>query len=484
MWNSLLINKVVMLNSEPIYSYDSSTNSLVVSGSGIIEENQTNIYKSSGVKTLIINDSITEIGINAFKSFQTIEKLSLPSTLKTISGNAFKKAFNQNHFSDLIIPDSVTYIGPSAFTYCAFNNIILPDNLQILQSGTFQATNFYSIKFPSKLIEIGDYCFGFCANNFKADLPDTLQKVGKYALYHIQTNLSNFPSSLKYIDDYGFAYCSSTSLLINEKYFQVEYLGQYAFSHININLLTINIEIIPDGLFYGSSISYLNLQEGVKIIGMQSFQMTTISSVILPDSCIELKQEAFYQSSLKSIKGNNIKIIGSSCFKDCKQLTEAFFPNVEYINDYAFYSFNGNFTGFSHVIYLGSYSFYNSHFSKVIFPKTLEVVGVSPFCYIDQMIICYEGTEDINSISLHSSNEFITVIKEYYPKRLFSGMPVKYVENCNSNTYIDLDGKEELDLESILTYVFLGLGCLLIIGIIIKCIYDKIRVRRLINATS
>ena len=81
---------------------------------------------------------VTAIGANAFKTCNSITKITIPASVTEIHDFAF--AFCDN-LTSAIIPDSVIEIGFGAFSRCTkLANIILPDNLNL---DTFYPTSIF-----------------------------------------------------------------------------------------------------------------------------------------------------------------------------------------------------------------------------------------------------------------------------------------------------------------------------------------------------
>lgn len=67
-------------------------------------------------QTTVIPESVTIIGVNAYRATDTLTKLEIPAGVTEIKDFAFG---NCKNFKDVLIPDSVTNIGNSAFNGCS-----------------------------------------------------------------------------------------------------------------------------------------------------------------------------------------------------------------------------------------------------------------------------------------------------------------------------------------------------------------------------
>ena len=70
----------------------------------------------TGCKNTVIPNTVTSIGVNAFKGITGMTSIEIPNSVVSIGDNAF--AFCFDLAGDLAIPNSVTHIGESAFFQC------------------------------------------------------------------------------------------------------------------------------------------------------------------------------------------------------------------------------------------------------------------------------------------------------------------------------------------------------------------------------
>ena len=148
----------------------------------------------------------------------------------------------------LEIPNTVTYIGASAFEYCRIETVIISDNVEDLRECTFAYCCIDKIHLPAKLKHIGIGAFyENSLNNLK--LPDGLETIGADAFVGLNVKKLVIPSSVRKIEESAFEYVHSEI--------------------IDIRPL---LESIPDAAFYGcSSLKKLILPPTIKRLGRSAF---------------------------------------------------------------------------------------------------------------------------------------------------------------------------------------------------------------------
>jgi hypothetical protein len=114
-----------------------------------------------------IPDSVTTIGINAFKNCPFFTgSLTIPDSVTSIGLTAFANC--SGFTGSLTIPDSVTNIGPTAFSSCTgfTGTLTLPNGIEtIIGNGAFQFCQFTgNLNIPDSVTTVGTFCFR--DNNF------------------------------------------------------------------------------------------------------------------------------------------------------------------------------------------------------------------------------------------------------------------------------------------------------------------------------
>ena len=123
-----------------------------------------NVYMIKITDKTLTADKLTEIGtaINTrTKDWDGCITLDLSSAteLKEIPD----KAFFQSYLSGLILPDSLEAIGIRAFQNNDFEEIVIPDKVKTIKNGGFYSClNLKAITLPASLVSIGGSAFKIC----------------------------------------------------------------------------------------------------------------------------------------------------------------------------------------------------------------------------------------------------------------------------------------------------------------------------------
>ncbi len=112
---------------------------------------------NTSLKTLVIPDSVTTVGANAFANLKALESLTIGSGVTAIGDYAFK---NCTALGTLVIPDNVVKLGKSAFYKC---------------------TGVTTLELGNGLTDIGDYAFYGMDKIEYIVLPENVENIGKFA---------------------------------------------------------------------------------------------------------------------------------------------------------------------------------------------------------------------------------------------------------------------------------------------------------------
>lgn len=123
-----LLMSVNSVQAEVTASWDATTETLSITGSGeITEETITStIVDKTKIKTVTIEDGITSIGDKAFSGCSNLESINIPSSVTKIGSCAFNGC---STLKEITIPSNVISIGKDAFSGCNETTIYIPEGL-------------------------------------------------------------------------------------------------------------------------------------------------------------------------------------------------------------------------------------------------------------------------------------------------------------------------------------------------------------------
>jgi hypothetical protein len=277
--------------------------------------------------------------VGAFLSDSTqIKEIALPGNITYIrydvSYNSDTQSYEYFHpfqcssVTSIILPESLTEIGGYAFMYCSsLISINIPDGVTSIGIGAFwDCTSLTSINIPESVTNIGDRVFEDCSSLTSITIPEGVTSIG-INVFDGCSSLTSIaiPEGVTSIGNYAFFKCISlTSIKIPES---VTSIGYYAFWNC-ISLTNIKIPervtSIEESTFdYCTSLTSISIPDGLISIGKCAFMdCRSLTNINFPESVTSIGDYAFYGcSSLTSITvPENIKSIGDFAFGDCKSL--------------------------------------------------------------------------------------------------------------------------------------------------------------------
>ena len=298
-------------NATEYYSWHFLNGTMTISGSGALPAfgltytwptgpNTIDHIDKKSIKTLILQDGITDINYGNFGSCFYLTSVQLPLTLKSIGQYAFQAC---KRLPDIVIPDGVEYLDLSAFTGCeALTSITIPDTVKKLYTeiptGCSALTDIYYEGTVDQWEQIEDH-------EQVAVYHDPAEWTTEGVWIHMQNQGTFGDSRWSFNEETGELWISGASVMTDIK--------EYGYSSDYIS----RSDIKYPWRHCGSRIKSVRFAEGIEDIGDNALRNhTSLEKIYFPES---------------------LKSIGTNAFAGCTGLTEVTIPgNTELIGAYAF----------------------------------------------------------------------------------------------------------------------------------------------------
>lgn len=148
-------------------------------------------------RSIIIPDSVTEIGENAFQDCTNLILVRLSKSITKIGNDTFNGC---KSLGSIVVPDSVSEIGTNAFQSCSrLTSVRLSKSLTQIKESTFEGcTSIKNIIIPDSVTHIGPYVFYKCSQLTSVTLGKSVRQIEKNAFIGCSSlKVINLPKRLK-----------------------------------------------------------------------------------------------------------------------------------------------------------------------------------------------------------------------------------------------------------------------------------------------
>ena len=263
-----------------------------------------------------LKTGLTEVTSNAFHPYsgdivipETIVYDGIKYTVTSIGGGAF----SQRNITSITFPNSITSIGPSAFSYCnVLDSVVIPERVTIIPDMAFASSeSLRHVILPEGVTLIDNSAFNSCYGLDSLIIPNTVETIEDWAFAGCK-NLSyvKMPQQLKKVGQGAFGNCQSMA------YVDIPDLSSWAMVD-----------------FYNNKANPLNFAKKLIVNGEE------ITDLVIPDDVTSIGNCTFYNCvNLTSITiGEHVASIGASAFRGCSNVTSIVIgEDVTYIGGWAF----------------------------------------------------------------------------------------------------------------------------------------------------
>lgn len=426
-------------------------------------------FNNTGINTIQISSSVTEIGNGAFSYCNNLMSIRLPNGLTVLNDYLL---YNSTSLVDIVIPSGCKSIGDYAFYNCInLKEVNMPSQLENIGNYAFyNCSELVEIDVPEKVSQIGNGVFDKCYNIININVSEKnkfYQSIDGVLFDYRITNLIYYPSSntrtyysipetVTTIDPNSLKYSIYIEELVLNKdiiklhkgllegcnriaKLTIPYLGGSSDRDSNDKVLGY---IFGDKYYDGSrkasqkvnnfSRDYyfpLDLKEVIittdTVIGNGAFyNCNFLETININDEVSEILAAAFYNCSgiNQIVLPKQLIIIGGSAFEKCSSLQDVYFNNkLKTIHSKAFFQCNFN--------------------DVVEIPKSIEYIGSFNFNSARAIIL---NTIYASEISLYLSNHLIIYVPEIGLES-FNSWYSNHKYKFYSKNIIDNDGYVILD---------------------------------------
>lgn len=318
---------------------------------------------------------LKKIGDGAFYKTKIKDKV-FPETLNYIGKSAFENCDSLKH---IMIPDAVTYIGSQAFAECdSLKEINIPENVEYLGYGIIKfCKNLNTVYYNA--IEAHSDRTGGAFEYFNVSQPNVIignkvKVIPDRFLNGTKIASIKLPSSLKEIGTEAFAGSMLEQIEIPES---VDSIGDCAFANCK-RLKTANIPLNVRTLshtfqecdslstiYYNASNATVNLSSTTFFnYDMPFYHCTQLKNIVFGETVESIPQYLFRfletDDELSLKLPSSLKVIGKSAFQSMNATTIEIPAN-------------------SSLTTIGEMAFYGSKISSISLPETVDSIGTSAF---------------------------------------------------------------------------------------------------------
>ncbi len=278
----------------------------------------------AGCQNTVIPNGVIDIGDDAFWGRWSMETMTIPSTVKKIGLSAFAFCIS---LKSIEIPASVKVLKKSAFSNSGLTSVVIPATIETLEDGAFQecgdltevtfnnpevsscccygCTSLSTVTLNS-VKRIGEKAFEKCPLSNGINLSG-VENIGSCAFMSTGIEELTIPASLKETGYETFSWNGTMKKVTFEE--GCSYVFDTMF-HGNENLSDVTLpstikEIQARAFQSCTSLTAINLPEGLEIIGEQAFRLSGLTSIELPEHVASIGNEAFNGSNLTSVAAAN-----------------------------------------------------------------------------------------------------------------------------------------------------------------------------------
>jgi len=339
-------------------------------------------FTDSRLTSVVMPDSITYIGASAFASsgmfaseWNRLESIVIPGNVAYIGSQAFAN----NQLTSVVIPGSVTSIGSSAFWNNQLTSVVISNGVTSIGSSAFESNQLTSAVIPGSVTFIESSAF---ANNQLASvvISGSVTSIGSSAFWNNQLASVVISNGVTSIGSSAFESNQLTSVVIPDS---VTFIGWSAFANNQLTSVVIpsSITYIEGSVFFNNQLTEVDIPDSVAFIGWSAFANNRLREVDIPLNVTFIGASAFANNRLTSvIIPANVTFIESAAFENNWLISVVIPAGVTFIGERAFA--NNWLTSVAiptYVTFIGERAFANNRLQEVVIPASVISIEIGVF---------------------------------------------------------------------------------------------------------
>ena len=375
-----------------------------VNGIDVVELAMYAFRGNTNISEVIIPDSVTYIGMQCFSGCVNLKKVVLPEGLEVIAPGTFERC---SSLETINFPQSIKEIRSDAFSGAGLKSVVLTGSVDIWQYAFKDCRQLITLDL-GKTYDLGRGAFENCVSLQSVVIPETMGSLKDHIIFNGCTSLTDIKLPDKGIeimstmfDDTG--YYNDPKNWTNGLLYIDGYLvcAESNFAATTLSVLPGTIAIADLVLQYCNTLTSLTLPEGLLRIGERSFEnCSNLTSIEMPNSVVSIGADAFTGTAYANSNWyNNGLYLGNwlLAVKDVKMTSFTIKEGTVGIAD-AMYNgslFSANAKSVTSIIlpdslqYIGYGAFSGTSITSVVLPKNLKVISDNAF------YLC-EALEDVD----------------------------------------------------------------------------------------
>lgn len=308
-----MVNLSVSAETEPpTYSADIAGNTYQYT----ITNGEATIVKAEAKGDVIIPESldgypVTALADKAFYYLWDITSVKIPGCVKTIGESCFQDCINMEN---AVLEDGVEKIG--AYAFYSFVVIWGEDDIEAEYYSSFE-----SLVLPDSVKYIGESAFLDTLLSGELKLPASLQYLGESAFSGTRIEKLRIPATMVYNDEIFFSRIGSLKEIVIDA-------GNTNY-HLDDELLIADSGKVAL-YFIGNIKTEVVVPDTTEVIASNCFTTTRVQKVTLPTSLREIEKEAFKSCGelTEIVIPDGVITIGDKAFSSCSKVVDIQLPTT------------------------------------------------------------------------------------------------------------------------------------------------------------